>query len=188
MTILSWAALSVSPRISEESRQWKEDELPPYTLIPYVNTLTGMLQELAGALAGKERFLQSSEVELQHSSDRIQVICTLREGILSYEVNIQPTNKYRGGWSWLKHTLLPLSNASLRLLISIWEPGTRNIPSWWRPGRQIWLCPLCQMYFLNVSPRPQVHTLTIQVDKAHTTLYNDWNLLSWYLNKNTSGH
>lgn len=34
------------------------------------------------------------------------------------------------------HTRLPLSNASLRLLISIWEPGTLNIPSWWRPGRQ----------------------------------------------------
>lgn len=69
------------------------------TLIPYVTLLTGMLQKLAVALAREEGFLQSSEVELQHSSDRIQVIWTLREGILSYEGNIQHTDKYRGGWS-----------------------------------------------------------------------------------------
>lgn len=47
--------------------------------------LTGMLQELAGALGGKERVLQSSEVELQHSRNRIQVIRALRQGILSYQ-------------------------------------------------------------------------------------------------------
>ena len=33
----------------------------------------------------------------------------------------------------LKHTGLPRSKASLRLLTSIWDPGTLNIPSWWRP-------------------------------------------------------
>lgn len=47
--------------------------------------LTGMLQELAGALGGKERLLQSSEVELQHSRDGIQVIRALRQGIFSYQ-------------------------------------------------------------------------------------------------------
>lgn len=99
--------------------------------------LTGMLQELAGALSGKERLLQSSEVELQHSRNRIQVIHMLRQGILSYQANIEPGSKYWSGWSWLTQTHLPLSNASLMLLISIWEPGTRNIPSWWRPGGQM---------------------------------------------------
>lgn len=61
--------------------------------------LTGMLQELAGALSGKERFLQSSEVELQHSRNGIQVIHVLRQRILSYQANIEPGSKYWGGWS-----------------------------------------------------------------------------------------
>lgn len=39
---------------------------------------------------------------------------------------------------------VPLSNASLMRFTSRWEPGTRNMPSWWRPekvrsSRKNWL-------------------------------------------------
>lgn len=92
--------------------------------------LTGMLQELAGALGGKERFLQSSEVKLQHSRNGIQVIHALRQGILSYQENIEPSCKYGGGWSWLTHkhklTYLPTSFKCISNVIDLhlrtWHP------------------------------------------------------------------
>lgn len=169
----------------------KGSDLPSYTLIPYITLLTGMLQELAVALAGKERLLQSSEVELQHSSDRIQVIRTLREGILSYEGNKQPTDQYRGGWCRDSNTYSATSFECISKVIDL-QLRTRHpkypfmVKTW---KTDMIVCPFCQMNFLNcASLCPHVHTLTIQVDKAHTTLHNDWNLLSWCLNKNTRGH
>ena len=66
--------------------------------------LTGMLQELAGALCGKEGFLQGSKVELQHSCNRIQVARPLSEGILSYQANTELSSKSGGGVSAHTHT------------------------------------------------------------------------------------
>lgn len=97
--------------------------------------LTGMFQELAGALCGKERFLQCSEVELQHSSNWIQVICTLRQGILSYEGNIQLSNKYGGGWSWLTNTHSATSFKCISKVIDLhlrtWHPKYPFVVKTW---------------------------------------------------------
>lgn len=100
-------------------------QTPTVALVPHAthSLLTGMLQELAGALGGKERFLQSSEVELQHSRNGIQIILALRQGILSYQANIEPSSKLGRAGGVLTYTQiqthLPLSKASLILLISI---------------------------------------------------------------------
>lgn len=41
------------------------------------------------------------------------------------------SSRQKGGAVSVAH--LPLSNASLMRLTSLCEPGTLNIPSWWRP-------------------------------------------------------
>lgn len=140
MVILRWAALSVSPLISEESRQWKDE--PPTIHTHSIHHSTYGHAPRAECCSRWER-----EVSPEFWS-RVSTLQRQNPGHTDAQrVDLLLWGKHtahRSIQGWLvftqTHTLLPLSNASLRLLISIWEPGTRNIPSWWRPGRQIWLC------------------------------------------------
>lgn len=57
----------------------------------FSHPLTSMLQELAGARDGEEGILQTSEVELQNSSNRVQVKPLLGQGVLSCRGSPQHT-------------------------------------------------------------------------------------------------
>lgn len=52
-------------------------------MFPPTPALTIALQELTGAVDRKQGIVQTSEVELQHSCYRVQIISSLRQWVLS---------------------------------------------------------------------------------------------------------
>lgn len=96
----------------------------------------------------------------------------------------------RGKYSKL---ILPLSNASLMRFTSRWEPGTRNIPSWWRPDKHITITyTLIHAQHVNTSTNKQVslrgaleERLTVKVYEANAAFNHHGNLLARALEEDT---
>lgn len=106
-TALICSALSASSFISGKKKKekqmmkgketrcrWRQSFALPVTFKRSQSKRTGVLQELARALDGDERALQRSEVELQHSGHRVQVVLPFSQGILSCRRNRWRTASY----------------------------------------------------------------------------------------------
>lgn len=63
---------------------------------------------------------------------------------------------------------VPLSNASLMRLTSLCDPGTLNMPSWWRPEWHTYT----HLHHVTFSPRPGVCTHACTHRRASTHSYS----------------
>lgn len=104
--------------------------------------LTDAGDEVIEPVLGKQRVLQTPEVELQHSSHRINVMVAflVNQRIVTCMRGRREILKYKFAgvlitWqsSYLPVDLSPLSNEFLMSLTSTCDPDTRNMPWCWRP-------------------------------------------------------